>query len=232
MTQITNLGHSGFSVETDTHFLIFDYSEGVLPTPPETKTTLVFVSHHHPDHFNPEIFSLKETVPNVHYYISDDIYESRVRRYIDSGYTMVHPMDDLKISARFRLKVLPSTDCGVAYLVCLCGKNYFHAGDLNLWLWDTMSEPEAYSMVNAFEKYTSNLKNFIIDYAFLPLDTRLGIYSYLGFDYYMKHFKIQHAIPMHFFGSPRITRELIESPISLKYRSKIITLDPGNRIEQ
>lgn len=228
MITVTNIGHSGFAVECESVMLIFDYFEGVFPALPDKKKIYVFVSHRHPDHFNPAVFSLCKNHPDVHYFISDDIYESRVREHISGNYTMVHPGDDLRITTRFRVKALHSTDCGVAFLVFVNGRNFFHAGDLNLWLWDGMNESEAYAMTKKFEAYTSEIGSIAIDTAFLPLDTRQGIYSFLGFDYYMKHFKIRRAIPMHFFGSPRISRDLIEDPISLKYREKIITLDPGS----
>lgn len=227
MIKITNVGHSGFCVESNSFMLIFDYYEGALPPLPSNKKIYVFISHRHPDHFNPEIFALCADHGDVRYFISDDIYESRVKSYISDGYTMVHPGDDIYLTTRFRIKVLKSTDCGVAFLVCVNGRNFFHAGDLNLWLWEGMTESETYDMMKKFEEYTLPLRNFVIDTAFLPLDNRQGIYSFLGFDYYMKHFKILHAIPMHFFGSPKISRDLIESPISLKYRKKILTLDPG-----
>ena len=207
--------------------LIFDYYEGTLPPLPEKKKIFVFVSHHHEDHFNPDIFSLCAGCCNVHFFISDDVYVSRIPPEFSDRCTMVHAGDDLRITTRFRVKAIPSTDCGVAFLVFVNGRNFFHAGDLNLWLWEGMTEDEAYSMTKLFEKYTSYIGSIAIDTAFLPLDTRLGVYSYLGFDYYMKHFKISRAIPMHFFGSPRISRDLIENPISRPYRDKIILLDPG-----
>jgi hypothetical protein len=37
MIVVNYAGHSGFSVESDTHMLIFDYSEGTIPKPSKTK---------------------------------------------------------------------------------------------------------------------------------------------------------------------------------------------------
>ena len=82
-------------------------------------------------------------------------------------------------------------------------------------------------MAGRFREYTRGLRNFRIDTAFLPLDTRQGMYSFLGFDYYMRHFKIKHAIPMHFFGSSKIVEDLIFDPISRDYRNKIVKMNPG-----
>ena len=53
---ITYLGHSGFLVETETAYFLFDYIRGTLPEFSEKKKLYVFASHAHKDHWNPEIF--------------------------------------------------------------------------------------------------------------------------------------------------------------------------------
>lgn len=229
MIVVNCLGHSGFSVESETHMLIFDYSEGTLPRLPEKKKLYVFISHAHSDHFNPKIFDLCKEHSNVKFVVSSDIKESAVKSHGVEDYIVAEPGMDIKTESKFRIKALPSTDCGVAYLAGCMGRNIFHAGDLNLWLWRGMTESEVYHMASRFKEYTKGLKGFNIDTAFLPLDTRQGIYSFLGFDYYMKNFKINHAIPMHFFGSPKICEDLIYDPISRDYRSKIIPLTSGGK---
>lgn len=230
MVVITSTGHSGFTLESETHMLIFDFSEGHLPNLAMKKKLYVFVSHSHEDHYNPEIFTLCREHPNVKYVISSDIPDSEIKSHGVSEYIRVEPGMDFMLESRFRLKVLPSTDLGVAYLAGCMGRNIFHAGDLNLWLWRGMSESEVYGMTSRFREYTSALKNFRIDTAFLPLDTRQGMYSFLGFDYYMKHYRIKHAIPMHFFGSSKIVDDLLCDPISRDYRSHVIKMNPGARI--
>ncbi len=229
MIVVTNIGHSGFSVESETHMLIFDYSEGTLPPLAMKKKLYVFISHIHEDHYNPQVFSLCREHPNVRFVVSSDIPDSEVKSHGVEDYIRAEPGMDIKPESRFRLKVLPSTDCGVAYLAGCMGRNIFHAGDLNLWLWEGMNEYEVYEMTRRFREYTRGLKNFRIDTAFLPLDTRQGMYSFLGLDYYMRHFNIKRAIPMHFFGSSKIVEDLIYDKISRDYRSKIVKLDPGTR---
>jgi hypothetical protein len=76
MVLINCTGHSGFTVESDSHFLIFDYSEGALPQLPQKKKVYVFISHSHEDHFNPEVFSFCREHPNVRYVVSYDIPKS------------------------------------------------------------------------------------------------------------------------------------------------------------
>lgn len=229
MIVVNCTGHSGFTVESETHMLIFDYSEGNLPRLPEKKKLYVFVSHVHEDHFNPAILSICKEHPNVRFVLSYDIPRSIIRDFGITDYICAEPGMDIKPESRFRIKALPSTDCGVAYLAGCMGRNIFHAGDLNLWLWEGMRESEVFEMTMKFREYTSGIKNFWIDTAFLPLDTRQGIYSFLGFDYYMKHFRIKNAIPMHFFGSPKICEDLIDDPISREYRKKIIPMHRGDK---
>lgn len=227
MIVVNCTGHSGFTVESETHMLIFDYSEGTLPRLPMKKKLYVFVSHVHEDHFDPSILDICKEHPNVRFILSHDIPRSMIRAHGITEYITAEPGMDIRPESRFRIKALPSTDRGVAYLAGCMGRNIFHAGDLNLWLWEGMSEAEIYAMTMRFREYTAPLRAFWIDTAFIPLDTRQGIYSFLGFDYYMKHFRIKHAIPMHFFGSHRIVEDLKDDPISLEYRKKIITMIGG-----
>lgn len=230
MIVVNCIGHSGFSVESETHMFLFDYSEGRLPVVSDKKKLYVFVSHAHEDHYNPDIFKLKNEHPRVKYILSDDVTRKDAAAYgIDNCITSYAGLD-VKLESRFRLLALPSTDRGVAYLACLNGMNIFHAGDLNLWLWEGMNEREVYDMTVRFKKYTEKLRNFVIHTAFLPLDRRLGIYSFMGFDYYMKHFRIQHAIPMHFFASSKICEDLICDPISRDYKNKIIRMNMGSSV--
>ena len=230
MIVINCTGHSGFTVESESHMLIFDYSEGTLPNLPQKKKVYVFISHSHEDHFNPEVFSLYHEHPNVRYVVSHDIPRSILTDCGIHDAVIAEPGMDIRPESRFRLKVLPSTDLGVAYLAGCMGRNIFHAGDLNLWLWPGMGEGEVFEMTSRFREYTRGLKNFWIDTAFLPLDTRQGIYSFLGFDYYMKHFRIKNAIPMHFFGSSKIVEDLTYSPIARDYRQKILKMDAGEKM--
>ena len=60
--------HSGFAIETETHFLVFDYYKEPSPSKEnllfpsllskeniKSKKVFIFCSHSHGDHFNPEI---------------------------------------------------------------------------------------------------------------------------------------------------------------------------------
>lgn len=55
---VTYIFHSGFLIETDECYYIFDYWKGSLPALDTSKPVFVFASHSHADHYNPEIFAL------------------------------------------------------------------------------------------------------------------------------------------------------------------------------
>ena len=56
--KITYINHSGFLVETRDCYYIFDYYKGELPNLDKEKEVIVFCSHFHKDHFNPQIFGI------------------------------------------------------------------------------------------------------------------------------------------------------------------------------
>ena len=58
MMKITFLYHSAFLVELEHGSLLFDWYGGTVPDYDRTKPLYVFSSHHHGDHYSPEIFSL------------------------------------------------------------------------------------------------------------------------------------------------------------------------------
>jgi len=227
--KITYLGHSGFAVETDKYNFIFDYYNGEIPELSQRKETMVFVSHHHYDHMNPDVFSICGQMKNVRFILSSDIPADTPEQYGIREYHSVNPGRNLRIDTkkgRVKIKTLYSTDEGVAFLVITDNETIFHAGDLNLWLWDGMTESEVYEMTNAYKQYTSVLRNYSIDVAFLTLDNRQEQYAFLNVDYYMRHFNIRNCIPMHYFGSTKICDVLKDSDMSMDYRDRIIKLKP------
>ena len=73
MIRITYLSHSGFLVELDTAYLLFDYYKGDLPELNTGKKFYVFVSHAHYDHFKKDIFKLRDYLPDVYFILSNDV---------------------------------------------------------------------------------------------------------------------------------------------------------------
>ena len=71
--RITYIRHSAFLAEWEDIVCLFDYAEGELPEIARDKRLCVFASHHHSDHFNPEIFTRFADHPRHTFILSDDI---------------------------------------------------------------------------------------------------------------------------------------------------------------
>ena len=70
--RVTFLAHDGFFIELDSLCLLFDWWKEALPPLPD-KPLLIFVSHRHEDHFNPEVFSLTGQTPDVRFLLGSDL---------------------------------------------------------------------------------------------------------------------------------------------------------------
>lgn len=202
MLKITYLFHSGFTIETDTDFLVFDYFKdnctkqkmkdcGQLceKSFPKNKNITFFVSHSHYDHFDREIFKLTD---NASYVISNDVKVNSSPNIKICGPYEEFIFNDLKI------KTFGSTDEGISFLVNLGGRNIFHAGDLNWWHWEGETDAERDYAKNIFFDEIEKLKDEKIDIAFFPVDPRLESAYYYGGEYFISQMSPKHFIPMHF----------------------------------
>lgn len=207
--EITYIGHSGFLIEWESCYMLFDYYIGDIPEMNPEKKLLVFASHNHADHFNPEIFRLCDTNQDVEYVLSSDIKWSKSRlgpeKTVDemSGkISSVRPNNTYELydgsSEVIVLKTLKSTDAGVAFLLHYKDKTIYHAGDLNLWVWKGESKQYNNDMTARFNKEMEELKNVHIDIAFVPLDPRQEEYYYLGLESLLNIAEVKTVFPMHF----------------------------------
>lgn len=76
--KITYIHHSAFLVETESAYLLFDYTEGTLPELLPDKPLVIFVSHRHGDHYDPVIFAIGRQHGHVLYVLSYDIWRKRL----------------------------------------------------------------------------------------------------------------------------------------------------------
>ena len=127
--RVTYIGHSGFSVELESHILLFDYYEGTMPEFDPAKKLLVFASHSHPDHFNREILKLADVYPDVEYIFPKDIRIAK-KEQRESEHFM-RKRDEITVGDT-KVKSLCSTDEGVAFLVRCEDRIIYHAGDLKM----------------------------------------------------------------------------------------------------
>lgn len=217
--RVTYIGHSGFSVELESHILLFDYYEGTMPEFDPAKKLLVFASHSHPDHFNREILKLADVYPDVEYIFPKDIRIAK-KEQRESEHFM-RKRDEITVGDT-KVKSLRSTDEGVAFLVRCEDRIIYHAGDLNWWHWE--EEDDAYNrmMRGDYQKEIETLAGEKIDLAFVVLDPRQEEQFYWGFDWYMRHTDTKIVFPMHMWKQYEVQDRLIGMEVSEPYREKIM----------
>lgn len=200
--------HSGFVVVTPTAVLVFDYyrdpAHALVKTIREYPElpVIFFVSHHHPDHFNQQIFTLAQDREKM-YVLSNDIFSRVV--HDDMPVAWMSPGDRYdRLPGDVSVTAYGSTDVGVSYLVTLPdGKTVFHAGDFNYWHWNaeaTVDEVrKAYGrFVKIMHRIMEDVKT--IDLVFFPVDPRLGQDYSDGARLFLENINVRYFIPMHFWG--------------------------------
>ena len=218
---IDYLGHSGFLAETGRQLLLFDYYRGdlsILEQKPADKPLFVFVSHAHPDHFNPSIFDL--TGRAVRYLLSFDLRGSKdIPQNVDVTWLeadMTYEIPDLGT-----VRTLRSTDEGVAFLVDTGGETLFHAGDLHWWDWEGEDPDWLAEQERLFKQEIGTLADSEIDAAFLVLDDRLEQNYARGMAWFLSLNSPRYVLPMHFWSD----RSIIE-----RFRALPGAVPPDTRI--
>lgn len=161
------LGHSGWSVRTAKHLLIFDYHEmngrpdrpsllNGFVSPDEIKSlpVTVFSTHEHGDHYDTTIFTWRDRVENIEYVLGH-------RPADRTGYEYIEPRQT-KTLGDMQVTTIKSTDAGVGYVVQVDGLTIFHAGDHSS---GTIEIPEEYSAEIDFIAETLPAP----DLAFMPI---------------------------------------------------------------
>lgn len=214
--RVTFLDHSGFLIELPSVTLLFDWWKGELPALRPGVPLLVFASHHHEDHFKPEIFALDDGAREVRFLLGKDIRlsprnrarwgvsgETAARCLTLGGSETAPPLPGVTVEA------LPSTDEGAAFLVTAEGRAVFHAGDLNWWHWEGEDKAWNRNMEVNFKRYTEPLRGRRMDLAMLPLDPRLGEPGFWGPRYFLELADIERFLPMHQWGDFGFTEKFL-----------------------
>lgn len=203
--------NSSFLIETDNHQFLIDYYRGSFKLNPDKPCTFI-VTHAHADHFDPMIFNLAR--PGDQFLLSSDtaVPATDSIHLLEPGnhYTF----GDIKV------QTCGSTDAGLSIRVEVDGKNFLHAGDLNLWIWPEDTEMERAQMTADFLRevdcFDTDKK---LDVVFAPVDGRLEERYLPGPLHYISTLRPRFFIPMHF----RENWEVLED---FKRRSG----NPGTRI--
>lgn len=220
--RVTYIGHSGFSVELESHILLFDYYEGTMPEFDPAKKLLVFASHSHPDHFNREILKLADVYPDVEYVFPKDIRIAKKEQRASEHF--MRKRDEITVGDT-KVKSLRSTDEGVAFLVRCEDRIIYHAGDLNWWHWEEETKEYNARMKRGYQREIDRLEGETVDIAFVPMDPRLKEAYSWGMDYFMRHTDTRYAFPMHLWGSYKTITRFLDDPVSEGYRDRIIRVE-------
>jgi L-ascorbate metabolism protein UlaG (beta-lactamase superfamily) len=201
-TKVTYIHHSGFLVETDRFYYLFDYESGALPTLDPAKPIYVLSSHSHEDHYNPDIFPQLAAagMTAVHPILSEDIEES-------FGLS-VAPGMEYNLGEQHKLTTFRSTDLGVAFLMEDQGKLIYHAGDLNDWVWAEETETYNGEMTANYRKEIQALAETLggreVDIAMVVLDPRQEKDYDRGMCYFLEHIPAKKVYPMHYWDDPSV----------------------------
>ena len=135
MMNVTYLGHSGFLVEMKDAYFLFDYYKGDFPETDSGKKLFVFASHAHYDHYNKDVFHLRERFDQIRYIFSLDIRQKEGNAFWEKeeekgDLVFLKPCEEQDILG-CHVRTLRSNDEGVAFLIHYQGKTLYHAGDLN-----------------------------------------------------------------------------------------------------
>lgn len=227
MMKVTYLGHSGFLLEMENIYCLFDYYKGEFPEWDNDKKMAVFVSHAHYDHFEKEIFRLRETFSEIRFILSTDIDPSE---YQDAGspahsdIICVSPNEEIDVFG-MKVRTLRSNDQGVAFLVRCGDRTIYHAGDLNWWHWEEESDVFNKMIRRTYQTEINKLQQEKIDIAFVPVDPRLGEQYCWGLDCFMKRTDTKHVFPMHFWGNYGIFERLTLEKCTETYKDRIMKIE-------
>lgn len=137
MIKVIYLDRSGYAISTPTAILVFDYYKDpanalrkLLKSNPELPV-IFLATHHHADHFNPDIFDLAQDHKRL-FILSSDIESKHVPEkgmqvaWMAPGDTIDGLIGDISV------KAYKSTFAGICYTVTLAdGRKVFHGGDMN-----------------------------------------------------------------------------------------------------
>lgn len=197
------INHSGFTIETENYVVIIDYVEGILPH--FDKPALIVSTHSHRDHFSEKILHLNGENKIL---LSSDIKDAYDIEPQDNLF-YIGP-DTKRNIGDFQIETFKSTDAGISIFIYVDNLGIFHAGDLNLWVWEEDSEEERAKMAVEFNAIIKKVQRKNVDIAMFPVDPRLGIYANSGVTYFIDTVKPAHLFPMHMWGDLSTAMELEE----------------------
>jgi L-ascorbate metabolism protein UlaG (beta-lactamase superfamily) len=202
---ITYIHHDCFIVRHAGRVLLFDYPRpSHLPAGAAEMAApllrgadlVVFFSHGHPDHFDPDILAVTAQAASRRFVVSDDVADM----FPDSlpPDAVIMAPDQTRQVEGFSVSTLESNDLGVAYLIETPGKRLYFGGDLAQWDWPTLPERAREETCRFFTSALSRIAAFAPDAAFTNCDFRLD--SLGGVVAFAQTVRPGLLVPMHLFG--------------------------------
>ncbi len=232
--RVTYINHSGFLLECEETYFLFDYYKGEIPKLNPGKQLVVFVSHKHPDHYNPEIFELIKNYPKVHFVLDKGVPAKwPMKEYEKQGIILAPHVTVIRKNMTIQLELdgniimqittLKSTDVGVAYLIAYKDKKIYHAGDLNVWSWKEESAEYNKQMHIKYRREMEKIRDMDLDVAFVPLDPRQRKEAFHGMEIFMEMTNPRYVFPMHFWGKYSTIKKFVKK--HPEYEDKIVLLE-------
>lgn len=225
---VTYIHHSSFLIETEACYYLIDYYQGSIPALNPSKPVIVLASHKHHDHYQKIVFSILKDMgmQSIYAVLSRDIPAGA--RPEDVPCLLVSAGKRYELPQGQELVTFRSTDVGVAFLIQDGQELFYHAGDLNDWVWSEEPEADNQRMTEKYQKQidllAQELDGRTLTAAFVVLDPRQEQDYDRGMLYFLQHTSCGCVYPMHYWEQPQImARFLWEHP---QYQNRIKLTQP------
>ena len=220
---VVYIHHSGFLIETEACYYLIDYFQGTIPVLNPCKPVLVLASHKHHDHYQKSVFTILKDMgmQSIFAVLSRDIPAGA--RPEDVPCLLVSAGKRYELPQGQELVTFRSTDVGVAFLIRDGQELFYHAGDLNDWVWSEEPEADNQRMTEKYQKQidllAQELDGRTLTAAFVVLDPRQEQDYDRGMLYFLQHIPCDCVYPMHYWEKPQVIRQFLqEHP---KYKDRI-----------
>ena len=205
MPRIVYIHHNCFVLEAGEKTLLFDYpAPAYLPEAAARvcashlagRRLVVFASHSHDDHFDPEIVAATSGAAARQFVVSDDVADL----YGDAlppGRITMEPEDRVDLDG-LTVTALESNDLGLAYLIEMDGLTVYFGGDMALWDWPGQSPAARRAVGMSWRRLLKTLAARPLDVAFSNMDPRLP--SLAGAPDFVEKLAPAVFVPMHVNG--------------------------------
>lgn len=223
--RIYHAGQCSFILEAPSVTVIFDWFGSAVPAIRMDKPVVLLYSHIHQDHFNANAVYTFMQLPNLELCIIglDESPENEQweEQQFDSFEKYMSPENFAKTQTihvgsrpvsykkyNMDIQVLESTDMGVAFLLKIDGKTFYHSGDLAVLGYGPLS-------LKNFTNKLESVKGTTIDYAMISVLCSDKICGKTTLETYNEYFNIKYFTPMHLWNKYEAAPEMLRGKSEL-----------------